>query len=217
MTTVIGSANFDIGHVFSTGGGGVATLGCVGSNSLKARGVTGSPAPINDAFTIDYVADEVGHQFGANHSFNTSSDPNRNGPTAFEPGSASTIMGYAGITGGDSDLQPNSDPYFNTGSFDEIIAFVDGSIPGVGTRNNTGNLVPAVEAGPNYIIPANTPFVLTASGSDGNGDPLTYSWEEAAISDRRRCSALLIMAVARCSAFTTPRPIPHERSLGSPI
>ncbi|HRG91564.1 MAG TPA: zinc-dependent metalloprotease family protein [Chitinophagaceae bacterium] len=175
---VIGAANYDIGHVFSTGGGGVAVLRSPCNAGSKAQGVTGRGLPIGDPFDIDYVAHEMGHQWGGNHSMaGCGSSPNS---TKFEVGSGTSIQAYAGICGGEN-IQPNSDPYFHPISFDEISNYItSGGGTGCGTTAPTLNTLPVINPLPNngLTIPIGTPFTLEGSATDVDGDALTYSWEQ---------------------------------------
>ncbi len=170
---------FDIGHVLNTKGGGLASLGGL-CTVRKSIGVTGSPTPVGDAFFIDYVAHEIGHQFGADHTFNGTTGScggsNRVANQAWEPGSGSSIMAYAGICGGEN-IQLHSDPYFHSKSIEQMRAHM-ATVPTCGTTLSLSNNAPQAAAGANYAIPANTPFVLRGAGADLDKDPLTYTWEQ---------------------------------------
>ncbi|WP_336703918.1 reprolysin-like metallopeptidase [Chryseobacterium indologenes] len=178
IDSIIGTANYDIGHTFSTGGGGLAGSGICDS-SYKANGITGSSNPVGDPYDIDYVAHEMGHQFGAPHTFNAITEAcygNREASHAVEPGSGITIMAYAGICGSANNLASNSIPIFHTNSFQSITSEVQSLTCQVTTA--VANTAPVVNAGNDYTIPKGTPFKLTGSAIDTENNPLTYCWEQ---------------------------------------
>ncbi|WP_207512944.1 reprolysin-like metallopeptidase [Longitalea luteola] len=178
LNSVIGAANYDIGHLFgaSGGGGNAGCIGCICVDNSKGSGFT-SPAdgiPQGDNFDIDYVVHEVGHQLGANHTFSMS---NEGTGVNVEPGSGITIMGYAGITS--QDLAPHSIDIFHAASIAQIQSNLSGKTCPVTTPIAANNATPVVSAGSNYTIPISTPFALTGSATDANAaDVLTYCWEQ---------------------------------------
>ena len=172
--TEIGTANYDIGHIFSVSGSGLAGLGVVCVDGRKARGVTGRSTPTGDPYDIDFVAHEMGHQFGATHTQNN--DCNRTNSTAVEPGSASTIMGYAGICS--PNVQGISDAYFHAVSIAQMQAILASSA-NCAVLTDTNNEAPVANAGLDYSIPKSTPFILKGSATDADGTrALTYNWEQ---------------------------------------
>jgi len=186
LDAVIGSANYDIGHVFDgrllgVSFQGLASIGAVCRTGLKGRGVNivRSLQPSN---TLAYysAAHEMGHQFGATHTFNATSGtcgPQRASATAYEPGTGSTIMGYRFAC--DQEDLMSGDTYFHTASIEQIVAYTTGVNGGsCPVTTPTGNNIPTVDAGLSYNIPQSTPFMLTATGNDPDGDSLTYTWEE---------------------------------------
>ena len=185
LDTEIGSANYDVGHVFGTfAGGGLATLNSVGIDGIKAQGASGTSSPTGSGFDL-LAIHEFGHQFGATHTFN-GADSARNGATAYEPGSGSTIMSYAGILPAffqeppfGNNLQNDPDDYFHAGSIDQMVSHLENlDTAGVGTITAAVNQVPTVNAGADFTIPAGTPFSLSATGSDADGDTVFYNFEQ---------------------------------------
>ncbi len=178
ITAAIGIGNYDIGHTESKGAdnGNAGCIGCVCTDGQKGKGWTVYANPsLLEFFVIDYLTHEMGHQFGANHTFSFSLEGTG---VNVEPGSGVTIMGYAGITGS-PDVAPHSIELFSVKSIEQITDYIKtggGSFCDVETI--TGNIAPIVSAGLDYTIPRSTPFLLTGTASDPNGDLLTYNWEQ---------------------------------------
>lgn len=186
LTNTIGNAAYDIGHMFGASGGG-GNAGCIGcvceddttstTDQNKGSGIT-SPAdgiPEGDNFDIDYVAHEIGHQMGANHTFAFSIEGTG---VNSEPGSGTTIMGYAGITGANN-VQLHSDPYFHYHSINQILNNVATAPNNCATTIAIGNNPPVADAGSDYHIPPGTAYILKGSATDlDGGDTLTYCWEQ---------------------------------------
>lgn len=188
LDDIIGHDKYDIGHVFAADGTSRGQLESVCDDKEKAQGSTTIDnkwdANLIDTFAVDYVAHEVGHQFGAPHTF-TSCQGKELDDTAFEPGSGSTIMSYAGICEDSENLQEHSDAMFHSASIQKILNFAhlgqgfydsDGSV--CASKVPLNNVNPIVKAGVDYTIPAGTPFILSGSATDANGNTLTYSWEQ---------------------------------------
>ena len=182
LTSVTGEANYDIGHVFHFGGnnGNAGCIGCVCVDGQKGSGQSthsftdndGGPY-MTDFFDIDYVPHEIGHQMGATHTWSFQSEGTG---VNSEPGSGTTIMGYAGITGSD-DVQDHSDPYFHYNSIDQILDNLD--VRTCWTSTPITNNPPVANAGNDYTIPQGTAFILKGASTDNDGgDTHTYTWEQ---------------------------------------
>ncbi len=181
ITPIIGNANFDIGHVMATGGAGVASLGAIRYSDTKTRGVTeydGLQGVNNDKFSNNF-AHEMGHFLGAKHTYSNSDCSSLDSSTHIEPYAGNTYLSYNRLCAGlavDSDgWQPISDPFYHTASINEIQNAIAES--NTGTLININILPPIVNAGLDYTIPKDTPYVLKASVTNSNSDGYTYSWE----------------------------------------
>ncbi len=176
---IIGNA-YAWGHVFGTHGSfsGLAQLAAVCSGS-RARGVSLHRKPVNDAFVVAIVAHEMGHQMGASHSMSSCHNVYEGG--AYEPGSGSTIMSYAGICSFGNNIVNKPDPYYFTNSLEQIKNYMfNGNGNSCAQKVVTENTSPTVEIPleNGFFIPISTPFELDAIGSDLENDELTYCWEQ---------------------------------------
>ncbi|SIT06842.1 Por secretion system C-terminal sorting domain-containing protein [Zobellia uliginosa] len=175
MTSEIGEANYDLGHVFHKGenGGNAGFIGAICVDNRKGSAYSSSLVPKGDKFDLDFVAHELGHQLGANHTW---SHENEGTQVQVEPGSGSTIMGYAGITGV-NDVAARGDDYFHYISIKQIIDNLKDK--SCGEVISIANTPPEVAPLEDYVIPKSTPFVLEGSATDADaGDVLTYTWEQ---------------------------------------
>jgi hypothetical protein len=182
LDAVIGSANYDIGHVMYRGNSGIASLFTPCRSGRKARGVSGVWRATGDSIVVDMIAHELGHQFGAFHTFNSSigncSTSNRTSNSAWEPGSGTTIMSYSGICGADN-IQSFSNDYFHAGSLDDMLDYVAGSGSCAATPSAGNPNAPEVSATGGHTLPIGTAFELDIdSASDADGDSLTFTWEQ---------------------------------------
>ena len=177
LTAVIGEANYDIGHVFSQAGnnGNAGCIGCICVDGSKGSAFTQSTVPTGVDFDVDFVAHEMGHQYGGNHTFTQS---NEGTGANLEPGSGSTIMGYAGITGA-TDVQPHSDPYFHFFTIEQVTAHVASRT--CDTEAALTQATPTANAGADYTIPSGTAFKLTGAGTVDGAGAITYCWEQSDI------------------------------------
>lgn len=179
IDTRIGSGNYDIGHTESKGSdnGNAGCIGCVCTAGLKGRGWTVYSNPsLLEFFVVDYLTHEMGHQFGANHTFSHNIEGTG---VNVEPGSGVTIMGYAGIVPGQN-VASHSIDIFSVKSIEQISNYIlTGGGSGCDVETVTGNTAPTANAGADFIIPHSTPFTLTGTASDPDpGDLLRYNWEQ---------------------------------------
>lgn len=175
ITSIAGAQNFDIGHILCTAGGGLAQLYAVcGTGAASGTSTSGGP---DDYFTIIH---EMGHQFGANHTFNANSgscNSNGNPATAYEPGAGITIMAYAGL------CAPNNvgttEKFYHVHSLIEMSTFIQ-SKPTCGTTSQGMPVIALPNVLDSFHIPRNTPFELqgpVATPHQSNA-AVTYSWQQ---------------------------------------
>lgn len=185
VTNLVGSANFDLGHVFSvyvTGSAVGVAGGRVCNNSNKARACSSAPQPNAEYFYL-VTAHEMCHQMTGDHTWNTCTTDltdQRRSASTMEPGSGSTIMSYAGSCGSNN-VQGSKDGYFHVRSIDQVRAFYttgSGTCASSTDTDNTAAPEVTIISPNNVFIPILTPFQLHATATDADGDAMTYCWEQ---------------------------------------
>ncbi len=167
-----GVNKYDVGHLFEQGRGGITFQG-VACTDNKWYGSSRADAIMDTEFFYTFIH-EVGHQFGASHSFSYMIELSTPGH-AIEPGSGSTIMGYPGTP---PSVQPSmsKEPYFHHNNIREIENFI-AKAP-CGAKTAISNKAPTVSAGADISIPMGTAYELIATATDTDNDVLTYCWEQ---------------------------------------
>jgi subtilisin-like proprotein convertase family protein len=181
---------YDVGHNYARYLGGSAAGvagGITCNNGSKGKGSSSAGGDYGDYF-MSVVGQEVGHQMSGGHTWNRCGQTGgRNGNTAYEPGSGSTILAYGGLCGSDN-IQGFADLYMHSGSIEEIYNFYESGIGNqCGTEILTDNNHPEVTLPyqDNFVIPMMTPFELDGSATDPDGDALSYCWEQIDIGPER--------------------------------
>jgi len=175
FSSVIGATNYDIGHLFNraNNAGDAGFIGSICRDAEKGSAFSSALVPEGDLFDIDFVAHEMGHQLGANHTWSFESEGT---VVQAEPGSGTTIMGYAGIAGANN-VAPNGQDYFHYYSIQQITTNL--ALTNCAVEVTLTNNPPVIDPLTNYTIPKGTAFVLSGNASDGDpGDVLTYTWEQ---------------------------------------
>lgn len=183
INNVIGQSAYDIGHIFTIRcTDGVAGIAALGSVCLlnKGNGVSCVGNTNISFFMVNTTAHEIGHQFNGGHSWsNCPSAMGQLSPgTAWEPGSGSTVLSYAGICGSQNIVSTNDD-YFHVGNLQQFLNFAR-TTGSCAEEIPSGNHEPEIQLvdGDGLTIPIATPFELDGIATDEDGDILTYNWEQ---------------------------------------
>ena len=183
LDCVVGNDGYDVGQTWNGDGWSLAQSAVVGREGWKGQGATGGVAPGTPLFDLVYFGHELGHQFGAGHTYTGllgecahDFEPD----SAVEPGSGSTLMSYASLCADDdiptSAANGQSDAYFHARSIEQIVDYRD-ALAACQPQPDVRHPAPSIEAGPDVKIPRGTDFRLRPE-QQAKGDQVLYSWEQ---------------------------------------